>query len=357
MADDDDDAQKTEEPTQKKLDDARKKGDLPLSREVNHWFMLLAGTLLITVMGGPILKDLAEILRVFIAQSHSFIGLEGLGLALMNALLGSLKVLFLPLLGLVFIAFFGPFSQVGPLFSTETIQPKLSKISPIQGAKRLFSVKALVEFAKGIFKLAAVAVVGTVIIMPYFGQLEQFITMTVPVMMSELNTLVLKMMIGVLIVVFIIAMIDLIFQRQQHHKKMRMTRQEIKDEYKQTEGDPHVRARLRQLRSEKARQRMMQAVPEADVVITNPTHFAIALKYNPDDMAAPQCVAKGIDETALRIREVAKEHDIEIVENKPLARALYDVVEIEEMIPNEYFKAVAEIISFVFKRQGRLPQG
>ena len=209
------------------------------------------------------------------------------------------------------------------------------------------------EFAKGLLKIAMVGVVGTVILMPYFGQMEHMVGLPLSLLMAELETLVIRVMIGVLIVLVIIAVADLVYQRHEHYKKMRMTKQEVKDEYKQTEGDPHVKARLRQLRAEKSRQRMMQAVPEADVVITNPTHYSIALKYDPDEMDAPVCVAKGVDELALRIREVAKTHDIILYENKPLARSLYDVVEIDEVIPIEQYKAVAEVISYVVKTRGR----
>ena len=170
--------------------------------------------------------------------------------------------------------------------------------------------------------------------------------------MDELQGLIVRLMIGILIVLVIIAVADLVYQRYEHLKKMRMSRQEIKDEFKQTEGDPHVRARLRQLRQQKSQQRMMQNVPDADVVITNPTHFSIALKYDPQTMEAPMCVAKGIDEIALRIREVAKEHDVIIYENVPLARSLYDVVDIDQTIPAEQYQAVAEVISFVFKQRG-----
>ncbi|HEY8191519.1 MAG TPA: EscU/YscU/HrcU family type III secretion system export apparatus switch protein, partial [Alphaproteobacteria bacterium] len=140
----------------------------------------------------------------------------------------------------------------------------------------------------------------------------------------------------------------------QHHKKMRMTKQELKDEYKQAEGDPQVKAKLRQLRAQRARARMMQAVPQADVVITNPTHFSIALKYKPDEMEAPVCVAKGVDAVALRIREIAREHEIVIYESPPLARVLYDTIEIDQTVPEEHYKAVAEVISYVFKLKGRL---
>jgi len=190
--------------------------------------------------------------------------------------------------------------------------------------------------------------------LPYFDNMEHFIGLPMILVLKELQSLVIKLMIGVLIIALIIAVIDLVYQRFDNAKKMRMTKQEVKDEYKQTEGDPHVKGKLRQLRMEKGRQRMMQAVPSADVVITNPTHYSIALKYDPDTMEAPICVAKGTDELALRIRTVAKEHNIELFENRPLARSLYDVVEIDGTIPIEHYQAVAEVISFVFKRKGKM---
>ena len=151
-----------------------------------------------------------------------------------------------------------------------------------------------------------------------------------------------------------ISVADVIYQRWEFSKQMKMTKQELKDEYKQTEGDPYVKGRLKQLRMEKARQRMMQAVPKADVIITNPTHYSIALKYDPDDKPAPVVIAKGIDEVALRIREVAKEHNVVLYENRPLARSLFDTVEIDQMVPEELFKAVAEVISFVYKQKGKI---
>ena len=160
-------------------------------------------------------------------------------------------------------------------------------------------------------------------------------------------------MIGILVALLVIAVADLLYQRHEHNKKMRMTKQELKDEYRQSEGDPQVKAKLRQLRTERARRRMMQNVPRADVVITNPTHYSIALEYKPEVMDAPVCLAKGLDSVALKIREIAKDNNIVIYENPPLARALYDVVELDEMIPPEQYKAVAEVISFVFKTKGR----
>jgi len=210
------------------------------------------------------------------------------------------------------------------------------------------------EFLKGILKITIIGVVSTILLYPFFESIDHFIGLPVAYIMDEFKSLFLRLMAGVLVVLFILAVIDVLYQRMEHMKKMRMSRQEIKDEQRQTDGDPHMKGKLRQLRMQKAQQRMMQSVPDATVVITNPTHFAIALKYDPDGMDAPLCVAKGMDEVALRIREVAKENKVEIVENKPLARAMYEVVEIDEIIPMEHYQAVAQIISYVFKLRGKM---
>ena len=350
-----DDAQKTEDPTPKKLEEARKKGQVAISREINNWVMLFVGTVVIAAMAPYIFSNLNDILKAYFERSYAFPSAPG-G---METLLGDgfteiLKVLALPLGFLMLAAFLAPFVQVGPLFAPEAIKPDIGKISPIKGFERLFSMRSLMEFAKGILKISIIGVVGVIIIYPYFDKFEHLIDLPIPIMLDELLALFTKLMIGVLVVLMVVAVVDLVYQRYEHTKKMKMTKQEVKDEYKQTEGDPHVKARLRQLRTERARQRMMQAVPSADVVITNPTHYSIALKYDPETMEAPLCVAKGIDEVALRIREVAKEHDIILYENKPLARTLYDTVDIDETIPTEQYQAVAEVISFVFKQKGKI---
>jgi len=321
---------------------------------VNNWAMLLMGTIIIGAFSPWVLSHLTAVMERYIEQAHALpYAPGGLHVTLGEALKEILMILALPLFLLMLTAFLAPFIQTGPIFSAESIKPKLSKISIIKGFGRLFSTRSLMEFAKGILKIALVGVVGVIIIYPYFDKFEHLIGLPLGQVLDELQTLIIRLMIGVLVVLFVIAMIDLVYQRYEHYKKMRMTKQEVKDEYKQTEGDPQVKARLRQLRSERARQRMMQSVPESDVVITNPTHYSIALKYDPDEMNAPLCVAKGIDEVALRIRELAKEHDIIVHENKPLARALFDTVEIDEMIPSEHYQAVAEIISYVFKVKGK----
>ncbi len=357
MAEDDqtDDSQKTEDPTPKKLEEARKKGQVALSREVNNWVMLMAGTLIIGVFLGQLFMSLTNLMTTFIEQAHLLPGAPGgIGGVLSATLLHVLFILALPMFILILAAFFAPFLQVGPLFAPEVIKPDISKISIFKGFQRLFSMRSLMEFAKGLLKIGLIGLVGVIILYPYVDKFEHMIDMPMASVLDELRFLVLRLMVGVLIALMIIAVADLVYQHYEYNKKMRMSRQEIKDEYKQSEGDPQMRARLRQLRMERSRQRMMQSVPSADVVITNPTHYSIALKYNPDEMPAPIVVAKGVDQVALRIREVAKENDIVLYENKPLARILYDTVEIDETIPAEHFKAVAEIISYVFKLKGKL---
>ena len=350
-----DETQKTEEPTPKKLEESRKKGQVALSREINNWVMLFVGTIVILAIGPSALSALTEHMKSYIERAHLMPSIPGgFGFLLGDTFWATLGILALPLIILMIAAFLAPFMQIGPLFAPEVIKPDISKISPMQGFKRLFSMKSIMEFVKGIFKIGIIGVVGTILLFPFYANVDHMIGLPLPLMMEELSSLVLRLMSGILVVLLVVAVIDLIYQRYEHYKKMRMTKQELKDEYKQTEGDPQVRAKLRQLRQEKARARMMQAVPEADVVITNPTHYSLALKYDPDEMDAPVLVAKGIDEVAMRIREVAKEHDIPLFENKPLARVLYDTVELDEMIPPEHYQAVAEVISYIFKLRGEL---
>jgi flagellar biosynthetic protein FlhB len=244
--------------------------------------------------------------------------------------------------------------QGGVVVSLERIQPSLDKISIIAGMKRLFSAKAIVEFVKGLLKITIVAAVATYLMVPEFASIEQLPQLESGATLELVRKLILKLFIGVVAVLTIIAGVDLVYQKLSMLRQLRMSRQEIRDEMKQTEGDPMIRQRLRQIRQERARRRMMAAVPEASVVITNPTHYAVALKYEMGKTAAPVCLAKGIDSLALRIREVAEEHDVPIVENPPVAQMLYPNVEIDEEIKPEHYRAVAEIIGYVLRLKGKL---
>ncbi len=350
MSDDStDDSQKTEEPTSKKLEDSRKKGQVPMSKELNNWVMLLAGTIVIVAMSSSMMSDMATTFKGLMENSYQLHGVSGgLGAVLSELFTSIFKAMALPLIFLIIAAILAPLIQVGPLFAPGSIAPSLDKLSIMKGFERMFSMRSLFEFLKGLLKISLIGGVSFVLLAPFFEGVDHFIGLPIPSMMEEFRGMLFRLMAGILVTLFVLAVIDVVYQRMEHMKKMRMSRKEIQDEHKQTDGDPHMKAKLRQLRMQKSQQRMMQAVPDATVVITNPTHFAIALQYDGDTMDAPICLAKGMDDVALRIREKAKESDVQLVENKPLARALYDIVEIGEIIPTEHYQAVAEIISYVY---------
>ncbi len=352
-----DDSQKTEEPTQRRIEQAREKGQVAKSQEVTHWFMILAAALMIGVFGKTFIGGVAESLYNFIERPHSY-RIDGSAelRQLMFETFGQLGLaMLLPVSVILLAAFVAGIIQNGFVFSTETLVPKLSKLSLLKGMKRLFSSKSVVEFIKGLLKIVIVASVIVLLMWPEREIIFLVTSMDAHQFMGVLQALAIRVLVGVLAIMTVIAAIDFLYQKQQHTKELRMSKQEIKDEFKQSEGDPMIKARLRQIRTERARRRMMAAVPEADVVVTNPTHYAVALKYNHEAMDAPVLIAKGADQIALRIREVAEEHDIPVVENPPIARALYDNVELDQAIPADHYKAVAEIIGYVMRLKGKLP--
>jgi flagellar biosynthetic protein FlhB len=255
---------------------------------------------------------------------------------------------------LVVAALAGSMLQTGILVAPEQITPKLERISPASGFKRLFSVRAVVELLKGIAKMTVVAVVGWYAIAPDMMAIERFVLLAPEDAANSTRAIVLVLMAAVMAAMTVIAGADLLYQRISHRRSLRMSREEMREEFKQSEGDPHIKGRLKQIRAERARRRMMADVPKADVVITNPTHFAVALKYEQGTMSAPRVVAKGADVIAAKIREVASANEVPIVENPPLARALYAAVDLDEEIPAEHYRAVAEVIGYVMRLKGRL---
>jgi flagellar biosynthetic protein FlhB len=358
MADDNqDDSQKTEDPTQRRLEQAREKGQVAKSQEVTHWFMILAAAMLIGVFGESFAGGVTSSVYKFIARPHS-IRVDGSGALqeLMFETFGQLGSAFLmPVSVVLLAAFVAGFIQNGFVFSTETITPKLSKLSLLKGLKRLFSTRSAMEFIKGLLKITIVAAVITLLLWPEREIIFIVTSMDVIQFMDVLQALAIRVLVGVLSIMTAIAAVDFLYQKFQHAKELRMSKQDLKEEFKQSEGDPMIKARLRQIRTERARRRMMAAVPEADVVVTNPTHYAVALKYEHEAMDAPVLVAKGADQVAFRIREVAKEHGIPVIENPPVARALYDNVDLDQPVPPEHYKAVAEIIGYVMRLKGKLP--
>jgi flagellar biosynthetic protein FlhB len=263
-------------------------------------------------------------------------------------------LLALPILLIMGVALSGHVLQARPHFSGDKIKPDFSKISPLKGLKRMFGLDGVMNLLKGLFKIGIVGIALWSVLWPERNRLEAILSEPAGMVANDMISLLFKIFFATLAVLAVMAAADYAFERFRFMKRNRMTKQEIKDEIKQSEGDPHIKAKIRQIRIEKSRQRMMAAVPEATVVIMNPTHFAVALKYESGKMAAPVCVAKGVDALALRIRKVAEENDVPVVENPPLARALYATVDVDEPVPPEQYKAVAQVIGYVMRLSGQL---
>ncbi|MBI4273733.1 MAG: flagellar biosynthesis protein FlhB [Rhizobiales bacterium] len=349
MAEDQDDTERTEDPTQKRLDDALKRGDVAKSQEVSTWFMIAGATLILVAFSGQMAGNLSATMAGLIANA-SLIATDGLSLMTLTGKLGVeiLAAVAIPLLLLALAAIGGNLIQHRLVWSAEGLKPKLSKISPAAGVKRLVSKQSLANFLKGLAKLALVGSVMTALLWPQRDRLESLVMMDLAALLPLSLSLSLQMLGTVVAVLALIAAADFMFQYRQWYERQKMSLREMKDEFKQTDGDPAVKARIRRIREARMRKRMMAAVPKATVVITNPTHYSIALKYDRGDNA-PVCLAKGIDTIALKIREVAAQHAIPIVENPPLARALHATVEIDQEIPPEHYKAVAEVIGYVMR--------
>ncbi|SNT18538.1 flagellar biosynthetic protein FlhB [Sphingomonas laterariae] len=354
MADTDQD-QKTEEPTQKRLDDARAKGDVFSAPEMRHAAMFIA---VIVVAGGLGAWTLARLGTMFVrlwGNADDF-SLEPAGAQnLIGGVMAHTALAIAPLAGLLFgAAFLTLFLQGRPSFAWSRVGFKWSKLSPLAGFKRLLGKRALVEFAKTLAKFGVIVTVALLVAWPKAVALDQLIGAGPGAIGQATGEIVYRMVKTVAILVCLIAAADFVYQRRAWLKKMRMSLQELKDEIKQSDGDPKIKAKIRQIRMQRSRKRMMAAVPTASVIVTNPTHYAVALKYDHGAMAAPVVVAKGVDALALKIREIAGNAKVPIVESPPLARALYAAVEVDHPIPVEHYAAVAEIIGYVMRLARRI---
>jgi flagellar biosynthetic protein FlhB len=349
VAEEADDTEKTEDPTQKRLDDAIERGDVVKSQEVNTWFILAGAALILSSFSGSIAGGLQTALRNLITNSFAIPIDGGSLLALLGSLERTLLVIFAVPLALIMVAAVGGnLVQHRLVWSAQVLKPTLSKISPASGLKRVFGKQALANLIKGLLKLAILGAVMAAILWPERHRLDALVR-TDPVNIgATIHMLALRLLGAAVALLAVIAAADYLFQYRQWFERQKMSLREMKEEFKSTEGDPHVKARIRALRQARMRKRMMAAVPTASVVITNPTHFAVALRYE-TGMTAPICVAKGIDTIALKIREVAGEHDVPVVENPPLARALHATVDIDDEIPVEHYQAVAQVIGYVMR--------
>lgn len=357
MAENDPSQEKTEQPTEKRKKDAREKGQVARSRELSMAVVMMAGALSLLLLGGGIVQALMDVFkksyvltRQEVYDSHSPYSV------LMSSSEHSLKIL-IPLFVILFIAsIIGPALLGGWLFSIESVQPKFSKLNPIEGMKRIFSVKGLMEMVKAFAKFVVVLLFSVFIIYFYLPRIMSLANQDVLLAIAhgaELSAWAFLLLCSSLL---LIAAIDVPFQLHEYNQQVKMTKQEVKDEMKDSEGKPEVKSKIRQLQMQMAQRRMMSDVATADVVITNPTHLAIALRYDALSMAAPTVLAKGAGVIAQKIKEIAAEHHIPLVEDKPLAQALYKTTELNETIPENLFQAVAEVLAYVYNLRKKNPR-
>lgn len=352
FAGDDSSGEKTEQATPRRREEARKKGQIFKSTDLNSAVVLLVGFTAIFLSFPYMSAQLADFTSLYLSGRY----LEEFSNQYAYLILIEVLILLAKMLMPVFIATFMAallisYIQVGFIFSGETLTPKLDKLNPVEGFKRIFSTRALVELVKSILKVLLTGYIVYSVIKKYFYVFPKFVDMDLFSTVKTLSTIILEMTFKVGIVFLVIGIIDYLYQWYEYEKSLKMSKYDIKQEYKQVEGDPQVKSRQRQIQREVAMKRMMAEVPKADVVITNPTHFAVVLKYDADKMTAPQIVAKGQDYLALKIREIAGENNVAIVENPPLARTLYYSLEIGDVVPEGLYQAVAEVLAFVYRQK------
>lgn len=355
MAEQDTSQQKTEEPTERRLQESRDKGQVARSKELNTMLSLMAAAIGMVFLGDGLMRDLFRLVEDGLTFSAVDVNDTSFLLGQIAATIRSGVIAIVPLLILLTIsAFIGPVAMGGWSFSTEALAPKLDKIDPLKGLVRMVSLKSLMELIKAVFKFLLVATAATLIIYFSVQELVGLGLMTVQASTANAGSMLLWAFIGYSAVLIFIASIDVPFQAWQHKEQLKMTKQEVKDELKDTEGRPEVKGLVRKLQKEMSDRRMMDAVPSADVIITNPTHYAVALQYDTEGESAPIVVAKGEDFMALKIREVAAEHAVPIFEAPALARALYGMVKVNQEIPASLYKAVAQVLAYIFQLKERV---
>lgn len=345
---------KTEEPTGRKLDEARRRGEVAKSMDLSSWSALAGVSGVLMLAGGWMAQRMASQLMPFLSRPDSIDLNHGGAQAVMrDAMQAALPVIAIVMAAGAAAGVLGNLIQTGFLWSTEKLKPDISKISPAAGFGRLFGIDGLIQFGKSVIKVVITVAVAWWTLKPHADQLEALMRME-PIQILPFCFAILKSLcLAILTLMGVGAILDWLLQRQRFMQRMRMSREELKEDVRQSEGDPHIKARLRQIRNDRARRRMMQKVPKATVVVANPTHYAVALLYKKGETDAPVCVAKGLDRTALKIREVAEKNNVPVVEDPPLARALYAAVEIDETIPIKHYEAVAKIIGFVLNGRQR----
>ena len=350
MSENDSSQEKTEEATPKKAEKAKEDGQIPRSKELITTTVLLAGTIGLWLFGGILANSLMDIAKLnFAIPREAVFDVEymfgNLGQSFYDAFLALIPIFSI----LLIAAIVGPIALGGWLFSGKSMMPKFSRMSPAAGLKRMFSMNALIELAKALAKVVLIIVLSLILLKSLEGNLMSLAYEDIRTSILHSLDISVWAALALSLVTILIAIVDIPVQIWENSKKLKMTLQEVKDEMKDTDGKPEVKSKIRQLQQEVANRKMMGEVPEADVVITNPTHYAIAIKYNPDSMETPIVVAKGIEHVAFRIRDVAKEHGVDIIESPVLARAIYNTTKIDESIPKGLYVAVAKVLAYVFQ--------
>lgn len=356
VAEDDDESSKTEEPSERKISKAKEEGDIAISQEAKSFIMLLGMIFVVWLVLPYMFKWFYQLTIKFIETPETIpTDPQHIRLLLLRTVFGIFKILGIPFAIFMLFGVFASIAQTGFIYAPKKLEPNWNKLNIFAALPNFINMKKIIESIKGIIKIVVISFVAILVVRPYLDKINLMPSMETMAILGFIHKVVLLLIFTVAIAVLVIALADYAYQKYAHLKKLRMTKQEVKDEYKQTEGDPLVKSRIRQIRMERARHRMMENVPKSDVVIVNPTHYAVALQYKMETMDAPVVVAKGLDNVALRIKALAEESEVPIVENPPLARALFASVEIDQAIPPEHFKAVAEVIGYVMQLKNQSP--
>lgn len=341
--------EKSELPTPKRLEEARERGQIVKSQDLAAAIDLIAGVILIIVLGGFLVRGWMEMMRRGLSQGELYLNAGELMQVLREVTLQSL-IAIVPLLAvMLLVAIVGHLVQFGPLFSTKALEPKFDRLNPVQGLQNLYGRKNMIRAGMNIIKLAIVCTVGYACLSRSVAEIALLPVLELKGMLAVAGELMLHLVLWLLALLLALGVIDYMFQKWQHTQELRMTKQEVQDERRSMDGDPQIKGRRLRMMRQIAMQQVNKAVPNANVVVTNPTHFSVALQYDQGSMAAPRVVAKGVDHMALRIRQVAMIHKVPIVERPPLARALYAEVEVGQEISEELYQAVAEVLAYVYR--------
>ncbi|NNA24356.1 flagellar biosynthesis protein FlhB [Pseudomonas lundensis] len=359
MAESESGADKTEDPTEKRKKDSREKGEIARSKELNTLAIMLAGSIGLIIFGGALAQDMMEIMRYnFSISREVLLNPDSMGAYLLHSGKIALIALQPVLITLLIAALIGPIALGGWLFAAGSLAPKFSRMNPAAGLKRMFSAKALVELLKALAKFFIILIVALMVLQADIDDLQRIAHEPLESAVIHSLQVVAWSALWMACGLILIAAVDVPVQLWESHKKLLMTKQEVRDEHKDQEGRPEVKQRIRQTQRDMSQRRMMSAIPDADVIITNPTHFAVALKYDPEKGAAPMLLAKGSDFLALKIREIGAKHDILLLESPALARSIYYSTELDQEIPAGLYLAVAQVLAYVYQiRQHQAGKG